>query len=248
MRRVILICAAALLSLLAAVSCKKAKKSAEMSCVAFEISRSESVADVAKSQVSDFTSLPQSDDFTLSLYNDGGMVWSGNFSDWNTLTPLVCGDYSVVVECGRDAGEGPDKPYFKGEHGFRLTSATPLQTETVTASLANCIVRYEFTDAFKKCFSTYLFAITTGSDNLFAIPSEDGKAVFVDAFKFTLSGSMTGQSGVTSVMTPKVYENLKPGTCYLLRFDASQSGSVVSVSVSFNDSLENIDLGEIELN
>ena len=45
-----------------------------------------------------------------------------------------------------------------------------------------------------------------------------------------------------------VYEDLKPATCYLLRFDASRSGSVATLAISFDDSLEEVVVGEIELN
>lgn len=250
MRRLIIyVCVAAMAASLLSCSQKQEQTSARLTlAIDNSADLSDAIQAASKGKVSDYTTLPQSEDFNITLYKDDSKVWSGPLSSWNTLTPLVCGQYKVLADYGKDAGEGFDKPYFSGEHAFTLKSDTPLQTETVSVSLANCVVRYEFTDAFKKCFTSYVFAMTTGADNIFVIPNESDRAVFVDAFKFTLAGTMTGQNGVVSAMAPKTYEGLKAGTCYLLRFDASQMGGVTRVSISFDDSLENIDLGVIEMN
>ena len=238
----------AVLLTLGLVSCSRKGEEAR-ACLSLNVSTCDALADAVKSNVSQWVPLPAPEDFILTLWNgDNREVWKGKLEQWNTLNALLCGPYSVEASYGQDAGEGPGKPYFRGVHSFVLKSDTPLQSETVTVALANCVLRYEFTDAFKKCFSAWNFTISTGSQNIFNLTETVSEPIFIDAFKFTLTGTIVGQNGVTATFGPMVYEDLKPATCYLLRFDASRSGSVATLAISFDDSLEEVVVGEIELN
>ena len=77
-------------------------------------------------------------------------------------------------------------------------------------------------------------------------PKGESRAAFMDAYKFTVSGEMTNQNGVKSNFT-KEYTNLSEACCYTLSFDVNSVGCS-SITISFDDTTETVDLGNIDLN
>ena len=69
----------------------------------------------------------------------------------------------------------------------------------------------------------------------------------MDAYTFRLSGTLTSQSGATQTFAEKEFKNLKPATCYTVKFDASNVGSN-SITISFDETTIDTDLVEVDLN
>lgn len=233
------------ISALALGSCKKG---GECGGVSFGISgTSAEITDQTRSRVGDYTSVPAAADFTITLKNASSeTVWSGKLSDWNTTTPLAVGEYTVSAAYGSASDEGADKPYFCGAAEFSITDATPKEV-TIPVALGNCIVKLECTENFTNYFTSYSFTLKTGADNSFTFSPSQTAPVFMDAYKFTLTGSLVNQGGNTQSFGPKTYENLAAATCYTLKFDASNIGGV-TVTITFNNTVETVEIGEIELN
>ena len=205
------------------------------------------ITDQVRSRVGDYTSVPAAADFTLTLKNASSeTVWNGKLSEWNTATPLAVGDYTVSAEYGSATAEGADKPFFCGGVSFTIADANPKEV-TIPVALGNCIVKTAFTDNFNKYFTSYNFTVKTGGDNEFTFSPAQTASIFMDAYKFTISGSMTNQGGNVQNFPAKTYENLAAATCYTLKFDASNIGGV-TVTITFNNTVETVALGEIELN
>ena len=215
--------------------------------IVFEISDNIEVTDMVRSAVSDYTELPSGDDFSISLTNSlGASVWSGKAGAWDSSTALPVGDYSVTATYGAEGEEGFDKPFFSGSANFTLTGGNA-QTVKIPVKLQNTIVRVKCTERFDNYFTGYTFSLKTGAGSTVDIARGQTKAVFMDAYKFTLTGSLVNQGGAAANFGPKEYENLEAATCYTLKFDATDIGGL-KLQITFNENVETVDLGPIELN
>ena len=85
------------LALVAAFSCTKSHTEGNGQ-VTFKVSNNQIVADMTKSNVSDYTTLPSAGDFTITILDaSSAVVWSGKVSDWDPATPLLAGNYTVTA-------------------------------------------------------------------------------------------------------------------------------------------------------
>jgi len=200
-----------------------------------------------RSNISDYTVLPSGSDFDAEIINSiGQSVWKGKISQWKESTPLATGDYSVYVKYGDITKEGPDLPYLEGSADFTIVGLKTTQVN-IPATLANCIVHISFTEAFRNYFPEYDITLTSAASNEFKFSQAQApKAIFIDAYKFTLSGKLTSQAGTESDLPSKLFENLESAVCYNLVLDASTVGGV-KINISFNDEVQTVDLGKIEI-
>lgn len=232
----------------AAAILQSCQKEAASGRLGFEIEASNvEVVQLVKSSVSNYTSTPPQGDFTLLIKDESGTTfWTGLQKDWDSSSAVPVGNYTVNASYGDTDQEGFDKPCFNGSANF---SVEPDKTSTVpvTVKLANCIIRIVCTDAFKNYFTDYTFTISTGASNQFSFPKSETRACFIDAFKFSVSGTLTNQGGQTQTFGPKEYTDLNAATCYTLKFDTNNTGGT-SITITFDDTMDTVDLGDIELN
>lgn len=243
MKKTLLIFAAALT--LGAVSCQKEGKGT--GGLEFDITSDVMITDEVKSKVSDFTALPAAKDFTLTIRNaDEEVAWTGLLSEWTTTTTLPVGIYSVTANYGSVTAEGADKPCFAGTVSFSV-SGTETVKVSIPVKLENCILKTVCTENFKKYFTACDFKITSGNNNEFHFDSASSNAIFIEAYKFSLGGTLTNQGGYSTTIETKEFTDLEAATCYTLKFDASNVGGL-KVTISFNDTVQTMDMGDIELN
>ena len=229
-----------LLALGAAAGCKKTEApAADTGSITFAVAAQQEVADVTRSKVSDITDLPAAADFTLTITDaQQKTVWSGY--------TLATGEYTATAQYGATTDEGFDKPCFTGSMPFTINGGDSKQI-TIPVSLANAIVKVSCTEMFRNYFTDYSFKITTAAGTQIAFPAGESRGAFIDAYKFTIDGTLTNQGGTAQSFSKTYDTGINPATCYTVTFDASSVGGT-SVTVTFNDTTETIDLGDIELN
>lgn len=214
--------------------------------VKFTVESTDEIALVTKGNLSDYTSLPASSDFRLVVKNsDGAPVYEGAVSEWSSTTPLTLGNYSVTATYGEEGVEGFGKPYFVGSAQFAVQGGQSTSV-SIPVKLGNSIVKIECSDNFKKYFTDWAFKVTTGTGTIIDFPKDETRAAFIDAYKFSISGNLTSQGGTVKSFS-KDYNTLEANTCYTVKFDASNVGGM-TVSVTFDDKVETVDLGDVELN
>ncbi len=143
--------------------------------------------------------------------------------------------------------EGIDKPYFEGTSSVSVVARTQTPVE-VTASLANSIVRINFTDNFKGYFPNGAeFKLTTAAGNEFTIGYTAGNHQveelywFVRPTSFTIDGKATKQRPSASVEPQSVVfaqtlnANVAPRTLYTYTFDVTGVSSTGEVTITLND-------------
>lgn len=234
----------ALSALAVLASCLKTEDSG---MVSFALSADQDLIEVTKSSVGDYTALPASSDFRIVVKNSSSAVlWDGLLSEYDPLTKYAVGNYTVEATYGTEGEEGFDKPYFAGSKSFAVTGGNTT-TVSIPVKLANSLVKLECTEAFRNYFTDYSFRLSTGSNTLIDFHKEETRAAFIEAYRFSVSATMTSQSGTPTSFTKEYSGGIEAATCYTLRFDLANVGGV-SVTITFNDSTQTVDLGEVELN
>lgn len=223
------------LAALTLAACQKADRTGRLT---FCIEEGQ-VADVeTKGNVSDYAAMPSAENFVLTLRNGSSTIWSGMLSEWDSTKELKAGNYTAEASFGSADEEGYAKPYFFGTSSFSINGGGSTAVG-IPVSLGNTIVKISCTDAFKNYYTSYSFTVTTGAGNVFEY-REGG--IFMDAYKFSVSGTLTAQNGSSYTMAARTW-NVEPATCYNVKFDVSNIGSV-TVSISFDDAVRTVELTE----
>lgn len=232
---------------LAAAGCKKTETPAEKGGITFAIETRHDVTDVTRSHISDFTALPDTGDFTLSITDSKRqVVWSGDMDQMTGEYFLDAGSYTATAQYGDISAEGFDKPCFAGSQSFTVEGGSSKDV-SIPVTLANAIVKVSCTDMFNNYFTDYSFKITTAAGTEITFPKGESRGAFIDAYRFTIEGTLTNQGGTAQTFSKSYDSGLNPATCYTVTFDASNVGGA-TVTITFNDTVETVDLGDIELN
>lgn len=265
------------LVLLAAVSCAK-EQQRESGRVSFQVvnsqdltqqTRSDASGSASGSKVSDYTTLPSTSDFMLSIVNTSTEeeAWAGKVTEWTEEILLPAGTYSVTASYGNVEEEGFDKPYFttgsKDDENlpnpvqFAIVGGDEPVKVTVPVVLGNSLVKFECTEEFKNYYKDYTFNLIRNGKDIAVftkaehIDVEKPKAAFIDgAVAFEIGGTFTSESG-----SPVKYsgdaeiKGLDPATIYTIKVDLENVGSVTpAIKIDLVENLTDVDLGDVELN
>lgn len=236
------------LATVAAAACHKSEAPTMANgTITFAVAAQQEVNDVTRSQISDITTLPAAADFTLTITDaQKKTVWSGTLAQMTGPYTLATGEYTATAQYGDVSDEGFDKPCFTGSMPFTINGGDSKQI-TIPVSLANAIVKVSCTEMFRNYFTDYSFKITTAAGTKIDFPKSETRGAFIDAYKFTIDGTLTNQGGTAQSFNKTYDTGISPAICYTVTFDASGVGGA-SITVTFNDTTETIDLGDIELN
>jgi hypothetical protein len=200
---------------------------------------------MTKSNVSDYTALPAVGDFTITILDESSsQFWAGKISEWDSSTPLPAGNYTVNASYGDIEDEGFDKPYFTGTQTFAVKGGET-SSVSVPVALGNTIIKVSCSEYFKKYYSDYTFRLTRGTAEIATFVKDETKAAFVDGYKIKVEGVLQGELKTYSF--EKEYTGLDEATAYTLNFDAPNVGGS-TITISFNDTVETVELGDYELN
>lgn len=237
-----------LLVLLGALSCTKTRLSSDAGegTVTFEVSADYDLMEVTKSSVSDYADLPQTSDFSLVIKDKAGKeTWSGLLTEWDPTTKLLVGDYTAEASYGSLEDEGFNKPYFFGSKDFTIAAGETAEV-SVEVLLANTIVKIGCSDIFKSYYTDYSFELTRGTSDIASYSKDETRGVFIDGYKLNVSGVFTTETGTQQTFSAE-YSNLDAATAYTMQFDLTNVGGK-SVTISFNDTVETVELEDFELN
>lgn len=231
-------------ALLAAVSCTKSQQEG-CGRISFEVASDNNVTDITKSNVSDYTTLPSAAQFTINILDASKTsVWSGKISEWDSATMLTAGSYSVEARYGALEEEGFDKPYFYGSQSFTVTGGETTAV-SIPVTLGNTVILVSCTESFKNYYKDYSFTLSRNGTDIVTFVKDEPRGAFVDGYKFTITGTIIGE--IKTQTFTKDYTYMKEATAYTLLFDASNVGGG-TITISFNDTVETVELGDIELN
>lgn len=230
--------------LMLAISCTKSHVEGNGQ-VSFSLSSNDQIADQTKSNVSSFTQLPSTGNFTITIKDAAeATFWTGKLSEWDETTLLPAGVYTATATYGDLEEEGFDKPFFTGASSFTVVGEKTTAV-SITVSLANTVIFISCTDNFKNYYEDYTFSLVRDDVTIANFVKGETKAAFVDGYKITLQGTV--KSPTKTQTFAKDYTNLNAATAYEVLFDASNVGGA-TVTISINNTVENVELGDVELN
>lgn len=239
-----MITAAALL-LVVASACNNASQG--YGTVTFNAASAFEIAESTKSKISDYTSsVPEAGSFTLVVKDsEEKTIFEGAAKDWDSTEPLFSGAYKALLSYGEKGAEGIDCPYLSDEKSFEIIGGKNVSV-ALEAQLANCVVTVSLGDMLKAYYNDINISLSTGSGH--EIPLSEEKAVFIEAFRFDVNGTMKTPQGKEKQFS-KRYDasEIKPATHYTLKIEADGLGSS-NISITFNDEVSTVDLGEITIN
>ena len=233
---------------LALVSAACSKQQIESGAtLSFSVATDAHVAEVTRSSVSDYTALPEAGKFTIVVSgNDGSEVYNGLLEASNASTALKAGNSTVKASYGSATEEGFDKPCFAGEKTFSITGGGNTNV-SIPVTLANSMIRMEYSDNFKAYYTDYSFTVKTGGGTEILFPKGETRAAFVDAYTISISGTLTNQGGKEQTFAKAYDSSLSPKTCYTVKFDVSNVGTG-AVTITFDDTVEDVTLTDVDLN
>lgn len=205
----------------------------------------DAVEESVKGQLSDYgCTLPAAEDFSLRVKMPLGQVfWEGPLTDWTGEIGLVEGAYTVEAAWGQEGEEGFNKPRFAAVQTVQIVADTQ-QDVVLSAKLANCMVKVARTELFDNYFKDCALRLTTGAGTVIPLDEAESRPVFIEAYRFSLSGT------VTAVQTGKQYElgktvdaGLRPATCYTLLLDVDSVGGL-KVMIHFDDEVTTVNMEE----
>lgn len=231
--------------------CRKSDDGLQTGHLAIQLSAQDDIVDVTRSSISSITTLPADGDFTLTVKKQGEVtaVWTGNVSNIPAEgIALTAGLYTVEAVYGSAMEEGFDKPYFSSANGGVAFTVNGGVTSSVRipVTLMNTILKIVTTETFDNYFPEHHFRVTTAAGSEIDFAKGETRGAFIDAYKFTLSGTLINQAGRSQNFS-KEYVSVNPATCYTIKFDAPDTGGT-TVTITFNDIVTTVDLGDIELN
>ncbi len=193
--------------------------------------------------------IPVPENLQLQLSNSAGLVASyGQMADYDQPL-LTAGDYKATFFYGNPEEEGAEACYFTGETDFSIVARKTI-TRQVSVALANAVYSLDFTEWFRKYYTTYNITISTesGNQSAFSSPSTTTAPIFVKAAtKLYLSGTATKTNGVKVEFPRTEIGTTAARTWHTISIDASQAGQA-GIVVSLNDTPIDIQEISVEMN
>lgn len=192
-------------------------------------------------------------DLSLKITSESGSFsreWA-SASEFSDPVTVPVGKYTLEAYYGALETEGFEKPYYYGSSTLTVeeNKTTPV---SVTASLANSMVRVEMSDMFRDYFASYSLTLRSELGNEIAYPDGETRSVYLAPGQVTASITITKKNGTTATLEPKSF-TAEARHSYLLRFDInSGEAGEGSLVLTYDDMTEmedvEIDLSDAILN
>jgi uncharacterized lipoprotein NlpE involved in copper resistance len=223
----------------------------EKGAVNFDLTISNEVDDT-RANVSCTT--PATEDFTLKIEGVDHTFNAeyANIAAFNEDGYLHYGSYKATVTAGNIAEEGYDKATFVGSEEFEVVARHD-SAITITATIANAIVKVETTENFRNYFvGGHTLELTTAAGNKFDV-SAQSEPLFFAPGEFKVNGTavkqanQSGAEGAVITLPEYKMESAAAQTFYTVKFDVKDAGQA-TLEITLNETLvESIDI-EQELN
>lgn len=161
---------------------------------------------------------------------------------------LRVGNYTVFADLGNPEVEGFDQPYYSGSKDIHLDKGDNVDVD-LECKLANSILKINYTENFKKYFSTYSSYVSTSKGNTVEYVQDETRGAYMASGEVTVyvKAKKTGANEAT--LNVGKY-TLNPQYEYALTLDVDASNAVMKVTFSENweDESVTINVSDAALN
>lgn len=186
-------------------------------------------------------------DLSLKLTSESGSFareWA-SASEFSDPVSVPVGKYTLEAWYGALETEGFEKPYYYGSSSLTVEEnrTTPV---SVTATLANSMVRVEMSDMFRNYFASYSLTLRSELGNEIAYPDGETRSVYLAPGQVTASITITKQNGTTATLEPKSF-TAEARHSYVLKFDINSGEAGDGFLVLTYDDMTDMENVEIDL-
>lgn len=166
-------------------------------------------------------------------------------AEFSDPVSIPVGKYTLEAYYGALENEGFECPYYYGSSSLTIeeNKTTPV---SVTASLANTMVRVEMSDMFRNYFTAYSLTLRSELGNEIAYPDGETRSVYLSPGLITASITITKKNGTTATLQPKSF-TAEARHSYVLKFDINGSEAGDGSIVLTYDEMTNLEDVEIDL-
>lgn len=182
--------------------------------------------------------VPEVSAFGIGLHkNDGSYskTWS-RVEDFHKETEFPIGDYDIEATYGDIEKEGFENPYYYGTTPVHV-SPNANSKVSIVATLANAMVSFRYTAAFKSYFMAYNGAVQTPGHDYVLFSQDEERPAYIKPSDVNVSLTLTNGQGKTVTVQPAGF-TAEPRHHYVVTFNVSadpQGGMVLDVQ--FDDSV-----------
>ena len=151
---------------------------------------------------------------------------------------LRVGGYTVFADLGNPEVEGFDQPYYSGSKDIHLDKGDNVDVD-LECKLANSILKINYTDSFKKYFSTYSSSVSTSKGNTVEYTQDETRGAYLASGEVAVyvKAKKTGANEAT--LNVGKY-TLNPQYEYALTLDVDASNAIMKITFSENVNKEPI--------
>lgn len=174
-------------------------------------------------------------DLALTLTpNFGGSVrtWP-SVDQFDSQEPIPVGDYTLSVSYGDLDTEGFGHPYYYGETNVKVreNETTPV---SVTATLANSMVKVQTSEAFRNYFSEASFTIHSAGGDYIDYPLDETESAYFKPGQITIIANVTKPNGVGGSLEAASFTAL-PRYSYTVNVDINGGAGDAKLVITYND-------------
>lgn len=167
----------------------------------------------------------------------------GSYSKtWDTLDhfhsehEFPIGDYDIEASYGDIEQEGFEHPYYYGVNQVHVGPNAKTDV-AVVATLANSMVSFRYTDAFKNYFTAYNGAVQTPGHQYVTFSQEEERPAYIKPSEVNVTLSLTNGQGKTVTIQPAGF-TAEPRHHYVVTFNvnADAQGNM-ALDVQFDDNV-----------
>ncbi|MCM1005184.1 MAG: DUF4493 domain-containing protein [Prevotella sp.] len=162
---------------------------------------------VPATRASQASVVPQASELNIRLAKaDGSYAESwGSIEEFPKDKEFPQGAYSLEVFYGSPEFEGFEKPYYYGVSDVAVEDGK-VSEASVTATLANCMVSIDYTDAFKSFFAEYSTQTHVEGGDYISFMSDETRPAYMRTGKTTVTVSVTKQNGLSASIEAADFE------------------------------------------
>ena len=145
---------------------------------------------------------------------------------------LRVGNYTVFADLGNPEVEGFEQPYYAGSKDIHLDKGDNVDVD-LECKLANSILKINYTENFKKYFSTYLSYVSTSKGNTVEYVQDETRGAYMASGEVTVYVKAKKMGANEATLNVGKY-TLNPQYEYALTLDVDVSNAVMKVTFSEN--------------
>lgn len=145
---------------------------------------------------------------------------------------LRVGNYTVFADLGNPEVEGFEQPYYAGSKDIHLDKGDNVDVD-LECKLANSILKINYTENFKKYFSTYSSYVSTSKGNTVEYVQDETRGAYMASGEVTVYVKAKKMGANEATLNVGKY-TLNPQYEYALTLDVDVSNAVMKVTFSEN--------------